>query len=435
MLEMVNRTSKLQRAQYTGNKSLWEVVKALVDLGIVMPVYKQKPEFLKAALHSVLNQTVQQFKLVIVIDGAPEMEPLIQSLVGHDTRVNMISYALNQGVPYALNTGFAELFKDNSIQFLTWVSSDNIYGPHFLEVLRAALLKGPEELGLVYSSFQSIDNDNKPLNDEHALSALRKYQGKPKEALLDSSIVGVSFMYKSRYAKKVAGGYSLAPVEDYDYWLKLTDYCEIKYIPVELMEYRVDSTFSVSAQLKTTDAHRKWRHAYHLARHEARTRRGIAPEISILLPLREVSEDTVHRIENLYEQVFSNYVCYVLDLSSDQHVNAVLKQIPHPCTIYAGYPNWEESMAVLTALRNLYTPYAMQLDLKGFLNVMDLQILINQLNKSGDNIWSTYYTDDHSVIGYRTEHLMKPMLTNELFRTHYLAYLLEKKMKHVGDPS
>lgn len=411
------------------------MVKALVDLGIVMPLYKQKPEFLKAALHSVLNQTIQQFKMVIVIDGAPEMEPLVQSLVGNDSRVNTVSYAINQGVPHALNTGFAELFKDRRIQFLTWVSSDNIYGPHFLEVLRAALLKGPEELGLVYSSFQSIDNDNKPLNDEVALSALRKYQGKPKEALLDSSIVGVSFMYKSCYAKKVPGGYSLAPVEDYDYWLKLTDYCDIKYIPVELMEYRVDSTFSVSAQLKTTDAHRKWRYAYHLARHDARRRRGIAPEISILLPLREVSEETIDRIENLYEQVFSNYICYVLDLSSDQHVSAALKQIPHPCSVYATYPNWEKDVAILATVRSLHTPFTMLLDLKGFQNVMDLQILINQLHKSGHNIWSTYYTDNHAVIGYRTVDLIKPVLSNELFRTNNLVHLLEERVKHVGDPS
>ncbi|GAB6930790.1 hypothetical protein JCM10914A_47730 [Paenibacillus sp. JCM 10914] len=405
----------------------------MVDLGIVMPVYKQKPEFLKAALDSVLNQTFEQFRFVIVIDGAPEMEPLVQSIVANDPRVNIIAYDINQGVPHALNTGFAELFQHNGIHFLTWVSSDNIYGPQFLEVLRLALLKGPEELGLVYSSFQSIDNYNTPLNDEVALSALRKYQGKPKEALLDSSIVGVSFMYKAKYAKMVQGGYSLAPVEDYDYWLKITDFCEIKYIPVELMAYRVDSTYSVSAQLKTTEAHRHWRHAYHLARHQARMRRGIGPEVNILFPLSEVSDHAIQRIENLYEQMFSNYVCYVLDLSLDQRVTIALMQISHPTAVYEWYPGWQPDMAALAAVRKHLAPYTMLLDLNEFKNVMDLHILHNQLSKTGYSIWSSYYTDDHSIIGYRTEHMAESILTNELLRTHRLDDLLVKKTKNAGD--
>lgn len=408
-------------------------MKTLADLGVVMPVYKQKPEFLKAALDSVLNQTLRQFRFVIVIDGAPEMEPLIQSIVNHDPRVSIISYQVNQGVPHALNTGFAELFQDSSIHFLTWVSSDNIYGPQFLEVLRKALLKGPEELGLVYSSFQSIDNDNIHLNDEAALSALRKHQGQLKEKLLDSSIVGVSFMYKSRYAKMVEGGYSLAPVEDYDYWLKLTDYCDIKYIPVELMDYRVDSTFSVSAQLKTTDSHRSWRYAYHLARHQARMRRGIVSEISILFPLTQASEEAIRRIENLYEQTFSNYVCYILDLSGDRQVCTTLTEVPHPTTTFEWHPGMDATLATLTAARNLPTPYIMLLDLIDFLNVMDVQTLYNQLKKAGSTIQSSYYTDDHSVIGYRTEHMADPIRTNELFRAHHLISLLQQKTGEYGD--
>ena len=44
----------------------------MIDVGVVMPVYKQKPAFLEAALQSVLKQTYAKFKLVIVIDGAPD---------------------------------------------------------------------------------------------------------------------------------------------------------------------------------------------------------------------------------------------------------------------------------------------------------------------------------------------------------------------------
>lgn len=408
-------------------------VNVLVDLGIVMPVYKQKPEFLKAALDSVLNQTFTEFKLIIVIDGAPEMEPLARSLIGQDPRAHIISYEVNQGVPHALNTGFAELFKEEQIKYFTWVSSDNVYRPPFLEILRSALIRGPEELGLVYSSFQSIDNNSMPLKDELALGALRKFQAKPKEALLDSSIIGVSFMYKAEYAKKVIGGYSLAPVEDYDYWLKLTDHCDIKYIPIELMDYRVDSTFSVSAQLKTVEAHRRWRYAYHFTRYQGRLRRGIAPQITFLLPLREASQDAVARIEDLYDQVFSNYICQVIDLSPDEQVNMILKQIPHPCSAFEWLPNWQAVPAALSVARNITTPYAMLLDLQHFHHVMEVQILYDQLRKQGDSVFSSFYNSDQSDVYYRNEHVLAPMQTHELFRTPTLVEQLERVVLELGD--
>lgn len=410
-----------------------KVVNMVVDLGIVMPVYKQSPEFLEAALQSILKQTFQQFKFVIVIDGAPEMEPLIRSIVEDDHRVYIVTYERNQGVPHALNTGFAELFKDKHIEYLTWVSSDNIYRPLFLEILYTAINKGPDELGIVYSSFQSINNYNQPLNDEHALAALRNFQGKPKEALLDSSIIGVSFMYKAKYAKMVAGGYSLAPIEDYDYWLKLTDFCEIKYIPIELMDYRVDSTFSVSSQLKSTEAHRKWRHAYHLTRHNTRVRRGIPTEITFLFILSEATTEAVARIEDLYEQVFSNYICHVIDLSEDYQVNKILHQIPHPCTMFEWLPTWDRTAAALFTAKKINTPYTMLLDLNPFDYIMNTQVLYDELKRADGNIWSTYYDKDKRVIGYRNEHNLAPIKKNELFRTPKLVYLLEEKIVRLGE--
>ncbi|MEC0240889.1 glycosyltransferase [Paenibacillus dokdonensis] len=402
-------------------------------MGVVMPVYKQKPEFLKAALESILNQTLRQFRLIIVIDGAPEMEPLIRMFANDDPRVEIVSYPINQGVPHALNTGFDVLFQDPALLYLTWVSSDNIYRPEFLAVLRNSLAKGPETLGLAYSSFQNIDNHNTPLYDEAALAALRQYQGRSKEKLLDSSIVGVSFMYKTVYAKMVQGGYSLAPVEDYDYFLKLTDHCDIRYIPVELMDYRVDSTFSVSSQLKSTEAHRRWRYAFHLSRHLARCRRGIPPEIALLLPLREASPAAVERIEDLYEQTFSNYVCCILDLSPDQQVSTVLCQIAHPTTIFEWHPYQSAASAARISILQRHTPYAMLLDLKKFGYLTDLEILHQQLKKSPPYAFSSCYTPDYTDVGYRTGLLAAPARSNELFYTQALSDLLHQHAAPFGE--
>lgn len=403
----------------------------MVDLGVVMPVYIQKPEFLQEALESVLNQSFSKFKMVIVIDGAPEMEPLVKSIVKGDKRVEIVAYANNQGVAHALNTGFQYLFLDKHIEYLTWVSSDNVYYPFFLETLRKKLKKGSDELGLVYSSFQSIDNMGNRLYNEHQLAALRKYQSRPKEKLLDSSIIGVSFMYKTKYAKMI-DGYHLVPVEDYDYWLRLTENCEIRYIPVELMDYRVNSTFSVSATLKSSEQHRRWRYTYHLARHLARSRRKMKPQVTVLFPISMANEASLMRLENLYEQSFSNYYCYVLDLTTDQSVQTLLSEVPHPITDFKWYPTVNENEASLIAVQMVQTPYTMILGNACTTDVMEMETLLNELSKSEPSVMSNYYTPDHSQIGYRFSPYLPQKLDyyNEMFKTEHLEKALKFKYKN-----
>lgn len=399
----------------------------MVDLGVVMPVYKQKPEFLEAAIQSIRTQTWNDFRFIIVIDGAPEMEPLVRAAVAGDPRAEVISYADNRGVAQALNTGFELLFEDSSIAYLTWVSSDNLYRPAFLETLRAALHQGPEQLGVAYSSFQSIDDAGRPLYAESQLAMQRKYQAQPKELLLDSSLIGVSFMYKSCYAKLI-DGYGLEPVEDYDYWLRLTEHCDIRYIPEELIDYRVDSAFSISASLKSEEKHRKWRYAYHLARHLARNRRKIALEVTILLTVKEDSEGALQHLENLYEQTYSNYKCCVLDLSPDQQATERLSSVSHPVTTFTALPEHNEISALVQAVAAVQTPYVMAIGPQLFYSPSDLQVMVNGMRKAGNEAVSNYFHNHREQnLSYRYPGMLgtKPDIYNELFHTSALIELLK----------
>lgn len=401
----------------------------MTDVGIVMPVYIQNPDFLRLALESVLKQSFPEFRLVVVIDGAMDMEPLVKQFTAGDPRVTIISYPDNAGVAHALNTGFDLLFNDPKIRYLTWVSSDNIYDPDFLMVLRRALVKGSPELGLVYSSFRSIDNDGMQLDDEHKLAALRQYQGQPKDKLLDSSIIGVSFMYKADAAKKT-GGYRMQPVEDYDYWLRLEEHCDIRFLPVELMDYRVHSSHSVSAQLTSKENHRVWRYTYHLTRLQARSRRGIPPALTILYPVLAPDPHHIYALENIYEQTFSNYVFKIIDLSPDNQASAGLASISHPITEFVWLPGASVKHALYRMLLGVETPYTLLFGPQLFIAYMDIEYLMTGLIKHGETSISNYYTEDHSRIGYRSRGVpsVKPTLSNELFKTEALLELYQQNM-------
>ncbi len=406
-----------------------------------MPVYRQKREFLTAAVQSVLAQTHRGFRFVLVIDGAPEMEPLVQELTAGDPRAEIIAYPDNRGVAAALNTGFEALLADPAILYLTWVSTDNVYGPDYVGVLRSALVQGPPELGLVFSSFRSIDDEGRQLRSEAELAALRVYQAQPEERLLDYSMVGVSFMYKAQYARQIAG-YGMQPVEDYDYWLRLSETCRMKHLPVELMDYRVDSAHSISAQLRGPQEHRRWRYAYHLVRHQARLRRGIPAQLTVLFPLGLALDNEIEVLEDLYEQSFSNYSCIVLDLSESQQPTSALGAISHPTTSFKWCPGMGVSPAILYAAQHVTTPYVLVLGPGRFREVVDLQQLIDYADangKPGELSW--FYGDGPAPapISIRrgtdaAEPPGKPNLFHELFRTDGLVRLLGAILGTEGPP-
>ncbi len=402
-------------------------VRAVADVGIVMPVYKQDPALLDEAIRSIRNQTRKQFRLVIVIDGAPEMEPLVRAGTRSDKRVEIVTCPVNGGVASALNVGFDILLKDPSILYLTWVSSDNVYHPRFVEVLRRELAKGPPELGLVYSSFRSIDDDGVLISSEQDLAVLRQYQAMPEEKLLEACIIGVSFMYKSVFARLI-GGYGMEPVEDYDYWLRLTDHCRIRHIPVELMDYRVNSKHSISASLKTPEKHGKWRYAFHLIRLQARTRRGIEPELTVLFPLVMALEEEKTALESLYEQTYSNYRCHVIDLSFDGQPTSVLSLLSHPTTKFESLPGVGVTPAIHHALQEVTTPYVLVMGQDAFTLPHDVDTLFEfiRANRNPDAISFYLPMGTRNAVPRLTAgpSTVKPNIFLELFHTDRLRQLI-----------
>ncbi|MED4051930.1 glycosyltransferase family 2 protein [Priestia megaterium] len=414
----------------------------MADVGIVMPVYKQDLNYLELALNSVLKQDYQNFYFVIVSDGAPpEVNNKITELTAGDNRVHFIIKEKNEGVSKALNTGFDFLMKFVEVEYLTWVSSDNIYFQNFIEKLREALVNGPEEIGLVYSSFRHIDHDGKHILNEDLL-AFRKFQEKPKESLLDLCYIGTSFMYKKIYASKT-DGYFMEPVEDYEYWLRLTDHCDIKYVPTELMDYRVASPHSISAQLQSSVyQHRRWRYTFNLAKQQTRNRRNIPFEVTIVFPVQQLSEITVSQYEHVLNQSYSNYKFLVIDLSPRAKVSQTLKQISDPRVAFFHLPNKSMADAIKLGIELADTPYTLlfkELCLPVALDSLALLVDVHhQLLKEfqHNEIASTFFIDSFpnitspksfktnaGFIGFSRAYNQSNIILNQLYNTNSLKKL------------
>jgi glycosyltransferase involved in cell wall biosynthesis len=309
------------------------------DVGMVMPVYNQLPRYLRAAFLSILRQqTYEQFHLVIVIDGANEETKSVVYEFASDPRCTVIEKGKNEGISKALNTGFDYLFKVDEVKYVTWGSSDNLLYPDFFKKLRDKLVHSSSKVGLVYSAFDHIDENARLIYKKERQDKLREWQQtRTKNDLLESSFIGTSFMYKKKYAKQIAGFY-LDPVQTYDFWLRLTEICEIAYIPEELMGYRLNSPLSLSKKIVNEKSkHRWWRDKFSLARHQARKRRKLPYETTIYFPVYTLDTGTIEEIETLLEQKYSAYWLVLIDTT--KQLPAKLKELGiHDCRIIVTAP-------------------------------------------------------------------------------------------------
>jgi glycosyltransferase involved in cell wall biosynthesis len=93
---------------------------------VIIPLYNKEP-YIKRALETVLNQTYDNFEIIIIDDGSTDEGVRIVSSI-HDTRIKVFSQ-MNSGVSAARNRG-ALLAKN---QYLAFLDADDTWEPNFLQ--------------------------------------------------------------------------------------------------------------------------------------------------------------------------------------------------------------------------------------------------------------------------------------------------------------
>ena len=94
-------------------------------ISVVLPVYNGEA-YLKDAIKSILNQTFQDFELIIVDDCSTDRTTeIVKRYVDCDSRIILIQNKVNLKLPESLNKGFSHATGD----YWTWTSCDNLYMP------------------------------------------------------------------------------------------------------------------------------------------------------------------------------------------------------------------------------------------------------------------------------------------------------------------
>ena len=106
----------------------------MAEVSIIVPVY-QVEKYISQCIQSVLNQTFQDFELILVDDGSKDQSGIIcDSYAARDDRIIVI-HTENRGAASARNTGL----EDASGRYITFLDGDDYITGNMLERLHEVI--------------------------------------------------------------------------------------------------------------------------------------------------------------------------------------------------------------------------------------------------------------------------------------------------------
>jgi len=213
-------------------------------ISVVIPVYNGA-KTIKETIESVLQQTYQNFELIVINDGSQdETLAVINSI--QDQRVKVFSYS-NAGLSASRNRGFAR----SCGEFIAFLDADDLWTEDKLADQLAALQQNPQA-AVAYSWTDHIDENSKFLRPASYSSC----NGNVYERLLIGNFLvsGSNTLIRAQALSKVGGfDESLNSAEDWDMWLRLASFYEFVVVPRPQVLYRI-SPYSMSANIFKMEA-------------------------------------------------------------------------------------------------------------------------------------------------------------------------------------
>lgn len=212
-----------------------------VKVSIVLPTFNQS-KFLLNAVQTIFNQTYENFELIIVNDGSTDETAAFLAAINHP-KLRVITQQ-NQGLPSALNNGFAVAHGE----YWTWTSTDNSVSPAWLEELVNALENSPPDVAYAFSHYAVIDESGKMLY-------VNRDQRFDIPTLLMRHSGNASFLYRSELARKV-GPYdtSFSHAVDLDMWVRMAGQTRAILVESVLYYYRQHANSMTTDQNKVREA-------------------------------------------------------------------------------------------------------------------------------------------------------------------------------------
>jgi len=208
-------------------------------ISVIIPVYNGE-KTIRETIESVLNQTFQDFELIILNDGSQDSTlDIVSSL--QDSRLKVFSYP-NAGLAASRNRGTFHAVGE----YISFIDADDLWTPDKLETQLKALQDNPEA-AVAYSWTNYIDESGEFIRRGGYLTANGDVYAK---LLVVDFLENGSNPLIRRQALIEVGGFdeSLPAAEDWDILLRLAAQYSFVAVPYPQILYRVSAN-SMSAHV------------------------------------------------------------------------------------------------------------------------------------------------------------------------------------------
>lgn len=200
-------------------------------------------KFIKETLQSILDQTFNDFEVIVIDDGSKDKtRQIIKSF--SDSRIKYF-YQDNQGLSISRNKAI-ELSKG---KYIALIDHDDCWIPDKLE-LQVQLLEKNAKIGLVYSDSYIVD-EKLNIKNRFFIDFL-PYRGNIIKPLLHLNIIPCLTAVFRRELVDMIGDFdpALAITEDYDFFIRIAFVADIDYIDKPLARCRIHSDNTTGKNLE-----------------------------------------------------------------------------------------------------------------------------------------------------------------------------------------
>jgi glycosyltransferase involved in cell wall biosynthesis len=183
--------------------------------------------FIRQSIESVLNQTLQDFELLIIDDGSKDNSKNIIEEYRDHPKITII-YQQNKGLNITNNIAM----RAASGTYLMRLDADDYLEPSALETM-SAILDADLSLGLVFPDYYYVDIDGIRTGEE------RRHNFEKEVSLYDQPAHGACTMIRLEFLRRL-GGYneSFTCQDGYDLWIKFITHFKVTNITQPLFSYR-----------------------------------------------------------------------------------------------------------------------------------------------------------------------------------------------------
>ncbi|HEY2387433.1 MAG TPA: glycosyltransferase [Candidatus Binatia bacterium] len=211
-------------------------------VSVIVPTL-DRPETLREAIESILQQTYRDFEIIVVNDGGADVAALVQSL-DTEGRISYVRHPANRNLAAARNSGIGVARG----KYIAYLDDDDRFYPEHLETLVAFLEQGSHRAAYTDAlrvtqtrrdgRYVTVARD-RPYSNDH-----------DRDWLLVRNAFPVLCMMHDRACIEAVGGFdeALTSHEDWDLWVRMSARFPFKHLPTITAEFthRVDGSSMTS---------------------------------------------------------------------------------------------------------------------------------------------------------------------------------------------